>query len=1378
MEGFGSRKARPNSIPFRSRSLCSLWCKSRFVSFVVRSVRYVFCANALFVCCAVATLRGRGEPVARWTFDQAENGVIPDATGRFPARVRNESGKAGIRQVGTRTCFSVPGTHKGDCVTLGQGSAFDLPRRFTLEAWFRPHQAAPSSYTMILGKRYNRQYQLTWTNASGGTIEFYVGGGDLKLHRNWKSGLGDGRWLHIVAVYDATTAVGPNQRLYVNGRPVHAVRNPVRLASDNGALRIAQNSEMNLASRVPADWDEVAVYDHALSPEEVTVAYDKKAVRVVTVTERAWPLPLEAGAWETRAAVGAGAQAARDAMSGIVQMNATTRPGRQALRALRRGLCFHVAGKPPEEVKSIWRQKLTQPVRLDAFGYCLVRYRALGLQRATSPLPVLSLVGAAGSSTVLTSSHLVLDGRPHTCLVRLQLESPVDSATVSVRTRGTAALLELHEVRLLREPVLPVPPEQPADWGATGLEPVALPHGPTRALSEVLKKALSGEGHAIHAPLALSGETTTVAGIPFQLLSDAVVLWPSETDANVEQVMGLGGKITRRSFFPAARDAVLEVPVHQAVTEVFLLLASDLPALRKRYSRPPVPWGLTEVEAVDVELIYEDGAAESAMPYSIRDNGYRVFGLIGAYTVAVDPARKLGKIVLHNRVHGHSLGVAAVTLNTGPRRFPELAEDPKPLRVPPSATPRNAKPSATYTDGLLTLRNECCELVADCRNGFAIRELRNPCAPRASYGLAAESGVEVRVDGDVLTGLDFRTTDVQVTGAQAGVKLTCRRTDLPLTLSLTLDAGTGAGLVVSIAARNTGTTELRPDIRFPLLKSLVLDSVDNTWIFFPQYRNVITRESRFCKQPNHRGFLMQFMDVFNPVTGGGLCLMTRNLGQEPVQYALAKTDGGVTAYIENEGEDFPLAPGAEVRLCERVLAGHGGDWHGAARLYADWVKTWYTPVESQDKAWFRRAAWLRSHITSPANAKSIAHAPPVYDRESKTWRLDEFLAADTRLLGTEPDICHFYVWAFDESAGGDVSRDGEYGPKDYANLGGIASFRNAIDHLRNGRKMPVSLYTIWDRCNRDTPFFQAHGERLAKIRFTGQRLVNSRKIFISQGVPEWREHAAATLKRLQAETGADILYLDVFGTDDRSRCFNPDAEHAHVPTWVARDDAEFLKALRNALPDSVALWGEFPVPDVASQYWDGFLSYDCIPLHEYMAEAQDQVEAAPSWSESTLPPNLFRFLFPHLRQVVFPVGTEGAIDNWRFLKFLLFNGQALFDTTWRLYDSRCRNRLGRVLRLQKTYADCFDSAEPEMFVNTERGLVFANRFPGTRRTVWALFNGRCRTVSGPVLRIRHHQGAVYRDLWNDRDLTPVIEHGEALLELTLPPQGVGCVVQE
>ena len=40
----------------------------------------------------------------------------------------------------------------------------------------------------------------------------------------------------------------------------------------------------------------------------------------------------------------------------------------------------------------------------------------------------------------------------------------------------------------------------------------------------------------------------------------------------------------------------------------------------------------------------------------------------------------------------------------------------------------------------------------------------------------------------------------------------------------------------------------------------------------------------------------------------------------------------------------------EISFPETVLAFHQGDWHNGVDIYKKWVRTWYKPIRSQDKA--------------------------------------------------------------------------------------------------------------------------------------------------------------------------------------------------------------------------------------------------------------------------------------------------------------------------------------------------------------------------------------------------------------------------------------------
>jgi hypothetical protein len=228
------------------------------------------------------------------------------------------------------------------------------------------------------------------------------------------------------------------------------------------------------------------------------------------------------------------------------------------------------------------------------------------------------------------------------------------------------------------------------------------------------------------------------------------------------------------------------------------------------------------------------------------------------------------------------------------------------------------------------------------------------------------------------------------------------------------------------------------------------------------------------------------------------------------------------------------------------------------------------------------------------------------------------------------------------------------------------------------------------------------------------------------------------------------------------------------PTQPNRMTLGMITRVRDALGD-VPIWSEYPVDDVSSQYHDGNIAYYYLTLHSLFAQSHDIRQSAPVESSPYL--NVYRFALPQIKQFGFPVGIEGDRNPSR-LRMLFFNGEALFDCTWRLFGDRLRQWMGRGIEVQRQYADCFGSRDVAMLTPTLRDGVYANRFAGDGRTAWTVYNARFRTVRGEVLAIEHIDGATYVDAWHGRPLHPRIENGRALIEMEIGPQACGCVVRQ
>ena len=200
---------------------------------------------------------------------------------------------------------------------------------------------------------------------------------------------------------------------------------------------------------------------------------------------------------------------------------------------------------------------------------------------------------------------------------------------------------------------------------------------------------------------------------------------------------------------------------------------------------------------------------------------------------------------------------------------------------------------------------------------------------------------------------------------------------------------------------------------------------------------------------------------------------------------------------------------------------------------------------------------------------------------------------------------------------------------------------------------------------------------------------------------------------------------------------------------------------REKLPESTALYTEHCPPDVTIPYMDGGYS------------------TAIGRSDWTISPGFLhthRFAFPDFK--VLPITSAGSIADgiWDGLRYSLFNGCGLYTLSYG-HDPEAFALCRKISAILQEHSAAFCTLSPEAFVDTLRADVYANRFPAERETVWTLWNGRWQTVRGPVLRVPHVEGATYRDVYNEVDLSPAVVDGMAEISLTIGPRDVAVVVQ-
>ncbi len=1036
------------------------------------------------------------------------------------------------------------------------------------------------------------------------------------------------------------------------------------------------------------------------------------------------------------------------------------------------GISFSLVGRPPTGREMHWSTPLEAPPAPGATHYYL-RYRGTGIARSYRPLAVLSVDGTgddgqAVSVPVLDSAEVRSDGLWHEVVGRVTLPA-LDHVTVRLSTIHSMASFELGEFSFRTE--LPSIPAQHGDAGAPPFEGVVfdtldLTDSANDSYGAAIDRLWTRAGKVIDGGELLRSGTTMMHGVPFATDGPATPLVPPPLtpNPNNEPVEFVGIKTTRGNCMPVGRDDSALVPIERQVAEVFLLIVAEMPNQFTPFATPARPFVCNDVGQVSVELVYADGASDWAFPYSLADEGFLIQRACGVYAVAADPTRQLRHVAVHNRLYGSTFSVAAATVTTGPDRvLPLLVEDDAPAPAVLPQQPADRAPSVKRRDDVLILENSHYQVTVRLEPGLSIESMDHRRTD-AGTQVGRASGLEVLFGDLLFTGRAFETESVAVDGTKATIRLHSAHPELPLDLTVDLRVDDSPSLQTRVTVETLADMTGPPTVRFPVLRDVTLGTPEDTWIFAPRYNNILSNEIGLCLSPNDFSFPTQFTDLFSPSAGAGIAIQTRNTRGAALDYGAAKAATGAAAFVEYPGEFRPHVRGSAWEGVETLLTFHGGDWHVALDDYGNWARALGTQQPVQSRDWFRDKFFIRTHQGEVHWGWEL----PMFDAEANQFHVDEFVAGDTEYMGLKPDMVHFFAWT-DLKHGWNGHPNGDYDPAGY--VGGPEILKGAVARLQEHHGIPVSLYTIPDRCFMQSQIGREFGQEMAIRDVNGNPSQYETSWLVCSGCERWREHYVEALRRTQAETGVKVIYVDVFGFPRTSKCYSHEHGHA-VPGDPCVGGRMLIERLREVLPDDVVIWTEGPVRDTSIPFIDGYIHYYCMDWHTVYSPVFDRPERAPD--AAPLPLNMLRYAFPQTKCVVFPCG----MPNWSSASvFPFFNGEAVYDTGYMLYASRVLAHMRRAQAVQKNYSDCFRSRDPEPLVPTLRRDVYANRFPGTGRTAWTVYNGRYATVRGPVLRVPHREGATYHDAWNDETLEPVFEDGDAILSLSLDPQGIGCVVQ-
>lgn len=1052
------------------------------------------------------------------------------------------------------------------------------------------------------------------------------------------------------------------------------------------------------------------------------------------------------------------------------------------------GTSFTLRGEAGRRRRMSWTATLPEAISTANCRHALLTFHAEGIRRTYDPLPIVSLQGvsdtaSSGNVTLLEANMAFNDGRSHTLVRTLPEGFTLRQLRVTLPTESDAPRLILERLELSASPpeVFSAEIATAAPAQREGFVAVELGAALNGSLTDWHAQVMAKYGVAFDGASVLPAGRIEVSRAPFVIAAGDknLALMPDTPEQN-ERIEFLGQMMDSRNLGPTSRDDVISVDVDATAREAYLLLALAASPSQKRAGLPKTALRLDDIECIAVELTYDRGRNEIAFPYSLADEGcYIPARELGAYAVAVDPTRRLKTIALHSHQFGMSFALAGLTLNTSDTPLvPRLAAFPAPEHTARHPEPPVRPVTVAVQGRRLTLRNRWYEYGFDLSQGFALDRIVNRSNATAKIQLAPSSGLRLRVGDTVYTGRCFEAEVISATATVAELKLTSARPELPLEILVTITAHDSPELSFAAEMRNTGDEAFAAELCLPALDGLAIGDLGDTRLFFPQYRVVDTAENVALRAPYGPEFAGQFMDVYSRPAGIGLMVRTDNREQRMANFTLRKDADGVAGGVCFPAEFNEIAPRQTRTYPPVSLFAHGGDWHAAFELYRDWVRDWYQPYKSQDEDYFLNAWDIQCYRLSQTLSRIETRAPSLIAPDGSRQFVDETFEFEKKRLGHVPDLVHFYDWTYNDEK--DRNERGVYGTElAYAQVGGLEFFREIITAIQDKWQRPVSLYTLIDRFRASALPDQALAQALAataiykriddddSAALRGAEHVDG-VFFPGIGNERWTDFFVGDIAKMQRDTGCQMVYVDVF----------PRFSHLRGKPGVTprEDDMNVVQRLREALPDEVALWSEYPLTDVASQYADGCLHYYFIEMNQVFARTYNGSDRADDLF-AVMPLNIGRFALTRYRTFCLPGGIE-ASNKPSQMDAVFMNGEVFHEDTFRMQRSRLRVKINRAYVVKHEYTDCFNSDDATPWVETAASGIVANLFPGTNRNLWTVYNGRPATYSGVVLTVPHKPGAVYRDAWNGAPLTPVIENGIAHISLTLDPQQPGCVVQD
>ena len=803
----------------------------------------------------------------------------------------------------------------------------------------------------------------------------------------------------------------------------------------------------------------------------------------------------------------------------------------------------------------------------------------------------------------------------------------------------------------------------------------------------------------------------------------------------------------------------LEIGLPDTARELFLLIWSKIPPVDTDSGPPRKPIApIDQSERFTAEIVHEDGTSDHVIPFNVVKKCYGLDNGLSLYVLHPGPGKVPRRLIFHDKVYKCSFALVALTCNPDEPVSPEPGPEETSAWYPavdkrfPAVTrkveSRAEENSARVSDGIIAAE-------VGLTNGVQWSRLGSP-----AYGevtLDKSPVFAVRHTDDWIGSEKWKVVERKASDEEVSVALAYKEGAVDLTASVKFALAGDGKIKVGLTLVNEGSEPFLGRVRFPILEGLRLGSLSDTWYFFPESGGAAMIHHTEANVYGSHGAAhpLQVDSFFNPKEWYALTLLSNDLEGQFRWYDVGKSEEG--GWYRLEYLERLLKPGATWSFPDCIIAISPGDWRESFRLYRDWVGTWYKPKPPAQE-WYKKSfllgfwyvyAGLDNLVAGAQNARDLFGYCDVMSLYG--WNAREHKENPTHQRPYSGD-----------SGPGRHGYSGEYDRDALWLAGGEENLKSSINKA-NRAGVPISLYTNPVLINKEAYRFGEKSDEWGMGDYPCDHTSNPRGYVPCLSSKEWLDYMVDCSKYLTQDIGAKIIYLDQAGSGSRI-CYSK--KHTHEsPEPHFYGERELTRRIREAVPDDAVICSEAHPEDTRLQFQNGF--YQGGILLGFTREI-------------SVPMNMTRFAFPDIKCFNNIYGYVLKDNNWEFLKFVLFSGDAYCSArlahdpkSWVSKEST--QVLRKLFRILHENADAFTSLDVEPLIPTLIPGVFVNRFKGDEKVIWTVFNANYRTVKGKLLEIAGKPGSRYVDLWNDAPVNIKTTGKTASLMVEIGPRDVACI---